>query len=126
MYKLDAYRTIIDVRLKNGAYLFSNSSGTGKTFLAKTLSKYATYGEPVASYTYGDDRYGRSLKELLISDALKLIVLDRYDMYYGECLEEINRKPRNNILLIDAKQYKLLQNLPTCSVHLTKEGIIVL
>ena len=77
------YRDKIVVKLDPGVYVFNSFSGTGKTVLASLLDKYRGYGERVASYTYRDYVKGLPISSILDPDKYDLIVLDRYDLYYG-------------------------------------------
>ena len=100
------YRDKIVVKLDPGVYVFNSFSGTGKTVLASLLDKYRGYGERVASYTYRDYVKGLPISSILDPDKYDLIVLDRYDLYYGagEELLKVCARDKRCIVLIDCKR----------------------
>ena len=65
MYSLNKYNVTINIELEPGIYVFDNQSATGKTRLAKLLSDYQAYGEPVIAYTYNDKLRGISITDFL-------------------------------------------------------------
>ena len=97
------YRDKIVVKLDPGVYVFNSFSGTGKTVLASLLDKYRGYGERVASYTYRDYVKGLPISSILDPDKYDLIVLDRYDLYYGagEELLKVCARDKRCIVIID-------------------------
>ena len=100
------YRDKIVVKLEPCVYVFNSFSGTGKTVLASLLDKYRGYGERVASYTYRDYVKGLPISSILDPDKYDLIVLDRYDLYYGagEELLKVCARDKRCIVLIDCKR----------------------
>ena len=51
--KLSCIRPEVDIRLKNGVYVFLCDSSTGKTYLASILKKME-YVDNVISFSYSD------------------------------------------------------------------------
>ena len=130
MYKLDKYRVTIDVRLEPGFYVFRPDSAQGKSYLAGLLNSYREYGEPVLGYTYSDFVKGIRLKDLITKD-LKLIVLDRLDMYYlstlSEDTEAIKSVLSNTIVLADIKGKKTSYSWPAvrnCVIYHESPGLV--
>lgn len=123
MYSLDKYHLKVCVDLPNGLYRFTDTSATGKTYLAKTLNTYQGYGEPVGSYSYIDFRRGAGLVEY--AKGCKLFVVDRYDMYYGHMLEELKTLSKGCIILVDAKGVGELRYVEPCSVIVKETGFQV-
>jgi hypothetical protein len=85
-----------------GVYTFQEDSATGKTWLCETLKKYRGFGDLVDGYSYSDYIRGYRIKDL-IGKGLKLVVLDRYDMYNGEMTDEIVELSKECLVLIDCK-----------------------
>ena len=125
MFELTTYKVPIRVQLDNGVYHFVGESATGKSYLANLLSKYGAYGEPVATYSYHDYVSGKSLTELLDNPSLRLVVVDRYDLYSDHYAAELTRKYTDKIVLVDVKKYNSLRGVPLCSLSLTSAGIEV-
>ncbi len=83
-------------------YLINPLSGTGKTWLAKVLREYNTYGEAVNSYTYSDYVQGLSLERVLTAPNTRLVVIDRYDLLPDELSSFIDATT-DKIILLDCK-----------------------
>lgn len=103
MYKNDEYDVEININLENGIYVFDEKSATGKTRLCKVLKELRKLGEPVVGYTYGDDKLGISLVDLVSKVNPKVIMLDRYDMYNGTFNDRLTDWAQKAIILIDCK-----------------------
>lgn len=103
MYKNDKYNTEINIDLKNGVYVFDDRSATGKTRLCKELKELRRLGEPVIGYTYGDDKLGINLVDVINKVNPKVLLLDRYDMYNGTFNSQLTDWGKNAIVLIDCK-----------------------
>ena len=101
---IDKYNFKIRVHLDHGVFVFTRQSGIGKTYLANILNNYFTFGERVFSYTYSDFCKGINLDEILGCGRFDLILLDRYDMYYGEAIESIEEFGKRGVVLVDCKQ----------------------
>lgn len=120
MYLNDRYSTKIDIQLDNGLYEFSDESATGKTRLYKTLRDMQRYGEQVLGYSYNDLQYGTDLSSLLAQNKdIKVLLIDRYDMFYGEYAEEIIRCSKNCIVMIDCKQGIAFADTETCFIEMS-------
>ena len=103
MYKNDKYDVEININLENGIYVFDEKSATGKTRLCKALKELRKLGEPVVGYTYGDDKLGISLIDIISKVNPRVIMLDRYDMYNGTFNKKFAEWSKNAIILIDCK-----------------------
>ena len=126
MYSLDKYNVAINIDLEPGVYVFDNQSATGKTRLAKLLSEYQAYGEPVVSYTYNDKLRGISLMDFLKDNNYKVILLDRYDLYNGDYAETIIKYSKDAVVLIDCKsELKNIDNDDWCDIVMTQDRIEV-
>lgn len=125
MYKLDKYRVTIDVRLEPGFYKFYSESAAGKTYLASLLTNYGLMGEPVLSYSYVDFLRGLKLSDLLHT-GLKIVLLDRLDMYFSKLSElEVNSIISivdSTVILGDLKGVERSTNLPGKLCNLTRES----
>lgn len=94
----------ITINLDNGLYIMDLYSASGKTRLTNLIKLLEAYGEPVVGYTYNDyleNKY--DFREYLDRKNPKVIILDRYDMYY-EAYKDVLEKWRNKaIVLVDSK-----------------------
>ena len=114
----------VEVALENGLYVFNPRSATGKSYLASVLRRYHSFGEPVNSYTYGD--YLNKLEfRAATGDTCRVLVVDRYDMYYGAFLQELLELSSHCIVLVDAKGAPTLCKNKLCSVLLKVDRIMV-
>ena len=120
MYVNDGYSTKIDIQLDNGLYEFSDESATGKTRLYKALRDMQRYGEPVLGYSYNDLQYGTDLKSLLAQNKdIKVLLIDRYDMFYEEYAEEVIKYSKNCIVMIDCKKGIDFADTETCFIEMS-------
>lgn len=124
MYKIDKYDVDIEVDLEDGLYVFTRRSATGKSYLASMLRRYHSFGEPVNSYTY-EDHLNKLELQAATGDACKVLVVDRYDMYYGAFLQELLELSSHCIVLVDVKSPSTLCKNNLCSVLLKEGGILV-
>lgn len=124
LYKIDKYDVDIEVDLGNGLYTFTRRSATGKSYLASMLRRYHRFGEPVNSYTYGDYLDKLELRAVT-GDTCRVLVVDRYDMYYGAFLQELLELSNRCIVLVDLKGASPLYKDNLCSVLLKVGGILV-
>ena len=121
---------ITDVNInidKPGIYIFECVSATGKTKLHNLISNHMIYdNEVVASaYTYNDKLRNIDISTIFKGD-YKLIVLDRYDMYYGYGSEYIKKFKDKAIILIDCKQdFNICEYEDLCSIELKENSIEV-
>jgi tRNA A37 threonylcarbamoyladenosine biosynthesis protein TsaE len=107
MYTSKKVTPKIVINLKPGIYIFEGESGTGKSYLAKTLHRYRALKEPVDSFTY-DDAVKTSLESYLNGNDfsmndLKVVMLDRYDLYTRKFNSTIEDLAKHCIVLIDCK-----------------------
>lgn len=100
----------IEITGEPGVYFFDLESGIGKTYLLKSLKEVASFKDTIA-YTYNDRLFLKDLKALVneYRDNLKVIMLDRYDMYKNEFVDIIDSLADKCIVLIDVKEYEDVQ-----------------
>lgn len=128
MYKCDTYNTKIDIQLKNGVYVFTPESATGKTRLCKELTKLEGYGEPVTSYSYSDARKGKvKLEDILSNKKYKVIMVDRYDLFEDSKYDEyFNSRIKDCIVLVDYKGNNFIcDEEEACLIDMTHNRIEV-
>jgi len=119
------YNIKVNVDLDNGLFVFDNESATGKTRLAKLLRSYRTYGEPVVSYTYDDFMLGLDLVSLL-KPSVRLVIVDRYDLYNGYALLELAEFSKRSIVVIDCKyNFNPGIDFSWCSIDMQPTNIII-
>lgn len=117
-------RTKVKIDLDVGIYQFFSYSATGKTYLYNVLRDYQLYGSPVATITYDPLNYTK-LTDMIKSDT-KLIMLDRYDMYYGEYADVLERLADKCIILIDSKEpLEFGEYALYCDINITPNEIEV-
>lgn len=104
-YKIGGVDIQIEID-RPGVYQLDGDSATGKTYLFKLLRgvNKASSMDKVITYTYDDKWLGVKLDELARGKELELVVIDRYDMFLNEYLDEINELGKEAIVLIDSKQ----------------------
>lgn len=104
-YKIGGVDIQIEID-RPGVYQLDGDSATGKTYLFKLLRgvNKASSMDKVITYTYDDKWLGVKLDELARGKELELVVIDRYDMFLNEYLDEINELGRKAIVLIGSKQ----------------------
>lgn len=108
MYRNDRLAIRVHLDLPNELYVFDSESAAGKTYLFKQLRTMQLAGEPVFTYTYEDKLLGLKLEERLVPGKFKVIMLDRYDMYFGECAEILKKCREGAIVLVDSKDVNAL------------------
>lgn len=125
MYTNNEYRTHVNIPLNNGIYIFDDETATGKTRLCKYLKKLRAYGEPVNSLTYNDILSGTTI-ESIFEPNIKLVMLDRYDMYNNRGHEIIKKMKDSCIILIDCKKsFKVTDDYEDCFMHMTSSSLEV-
>lgn len=108
MFEVRKYRPNIDICLDSGAYVFDMYAATGKTYLCNLAEKYRHFGVPIAGYTYNDHLDMVPIRSRLDSNKFKVAILDRYDMYYWNYIEEMKEFVNGGgILLVDTKTGRL-------------------
>lgn len=104
MYEKYGNYTNVRIDLAPGIYIFDNKSATGKSYLLKTLKALSLSGEPVDGYTYSDYIRGQSLADYIGNrNNLRYLMIDRYDMYINEFIEDIERISDKCTVMIDCK-----------------------
>lgn len=124
MYRIDRYDVTVEVDLGNGLYVFNPRSATGKSYLANVLRRYRRFGEPVNAYTFDDYLNKVTLEDATGGGSCKLLVVDRYDMYYGAYMSELLKLSKHCIVLVDVKSPSALWKNNICGI-LLKEGCIL-
>lgn len=126
MLKLIFNQREIQIDLLNGVYNLGILSGTGKTYLCKAFKYLGAHGYPVRGYTYEDYLEGRTLKEYINNDKVKYILIDRYDLYINEFLDDIEELGKMCVVLLDVKRLHAL-NIDTLDAdsYLTEGKIVV-
>lgn len=94
----------LDINLPdNGLLIFANESGTGKTYLLELLKSLES--ESIAVVTYDrDENIQSAIINQIKKDSVKLVLLDRLDMYLDNSLvATINKYSVNKVFLADLK-----------------------
>ena len=124
MLYFNQLRTKVRINLDVGIYQFFSYSATGKTYLYDVLRDYQLYGLPVVAITYDPLNHTR-LTDLIKPDT-RLIMLDRYDMYYGEYAGVLKRLADKCIILIDSKEpLEFGEYALYCDINITPNEIEV-
>ncbi len=128
MFHIEKGPVSIHVNLDNGVYVFDAESGTGKTRLKCVLDNLMGIDDRIVTYTYNDKIRGFKLKDILIPEKYELILLDRYDLYNGDCMDLIISCSENAIVLIDCKQPIINgpDNEGWCFIEMTEDSIEVI
>lgn len=100
--KFEDYQVKSYFYLDNGIYTLETDSGTGKTFLAKTLMKYNACGEPVNACILSRDTTEEEVSKLIKSDH-KVFMLDGYERSPLSFASVLLPMKDTCIILIDAK-----------------------
>lgn len=126
MYKLSGLTTDVEIDLDNGVYTFDGDSATGKTFLLKTLIEYLLDKKPVIGFTYTDFIKGISLDDIFSKKHYDVVMFDRYDMYFNQFEDLIEKLGKESIVLIDSKEVPDFKEEPkACLIFLEKGKIQV-
>lgn len=125
MYRCDMLRTEINIGLESGKYVFEPYSATGKTRLCCMAKTLHNLGEPVFGYSYNDWIAGASTEPIKTS---KVVIIDRYDMFYASLEKEIECALKNGaIVIIDSKNKAYYDGyVNTCEVNMTLDKIEVM
>lgn len=106
MYEYVYNRLTIRINLEPGVYTSYGDSGEGKSYLANMLKKLARKGYPVNSITYGDDKAGLDIKSIITSKNIKILFIDRFDMFIDDELSSIISQQKDKVILLDLKTNK--------------------
>ena len=126
MFELTFLGVTISIDLAPGIYVFPNMSASGKTYLHDLLRQAGVAGYAVSTYTYNDFLEGRDIMNVFRPEKYKVILVDRYDMFEGNFVEEINKCKDNSVVLIDYKGKKNWFDTDSCAVLLSEGKIEVL
>lgn len=120
----------ITINLDNGLYVLDTDSAVGKTRLTNLIKLLETYKEPVVGYTYNDyleNKY--DFREYLDRKNPKVIILDRYDMYFEEYKDVLEKWRNKAIVLVDSKysgySYVVPQDDDMVIIEMTETSITV-
>lgn len=94
----------LDINLPDsGLLIFANESGTGKTYLLELLKSLES--ESIAVVTYDrDENIQSAIINQIKKDSVKLVLLDRLDMYLEDSLVAmINKYSIDKVFLADLK-----------------------
>ena len=108
----------VSMILKPGIYRFGGESAEGKTFLLTMLKAISEMdsSRSICALTYDKNLEGIVEKKIVSKD-WDIIMLDRLDLYFEIC-QALLEKQDKSIILIDIKNNKLLQKLPSQYVEL--------
>ena len=116
----------IDIELNPGIYVFDNESATGKTFLYKMLTGLHSHPE-VLCVTYDTVDLITDFEGLLNKRQVKLVLLDRYDMYAGRFDDVILKYKDDIVFILDYKNgYTLNKYAKICYIELTRDRLEVI
>lgn len=116
----------IIVNLKPGIYIMDSIAGIGKTYLCNILKESNILGYPVAGYDYKDYKMGLTIENILVPGKYKVVLLDRYDMYFGIGKELLSKCAKDTIILIDYKGRRLVaEEEDWCIIERTQDTIEV-
>lgn len=93
----------IYIQLDRGVYMFQPESSTGKTYLFGLLRRLWLAGEPVATYTWTDEKMHANIYEVVKPGEQKVLMLDRYDLYSDKYWDLIQEFAKTGIVLLDCK-----------------------
>lgn len=125
MFKLDLQLKVI-VNLKPGIYIIDSVSAIGKTYLCNFLKECNMAGYQVMGYTYSDYKLGLPIENILVPGKYKVVLLDRYDMYFGVGKELLSKCAKDTIILIDYKGRRLIaEEEDWCTIERTQDTIEV-
>ena len=122
MFTIDKYNPRVDIKLDAGIHVLPTMSATGKTYLAKLLHKYGEFGERCFSYSY-HSRY--RLEDVLDASKHDVVLLDRYDMYYGEGIKAIEQFSESGIVLLDSKKFFKFLPFERCFLFFDVDKVLV-
>lgn len=105
LFKVDNRRVKIFIYGKElrGIKKFRAISSTGKTRLYNICVNYSIDKLPVAGYSYIDYQRGIKLSDYL-NKGIKLLIIDRYDMFNGMFAKEIVELSKNCMVILDCKE----------------------
>lgn len=115
----------IRVNLEPGLYRFNPVSGSGKTWLTSVLQSFNMYGEAVNGYTLLDFHRGVDLKSILNDSAVKLVVIDRYDMLPAELSIIIDSVEDKIVILACIHDYHGKKRVHSCNIILEENRITI-
>lgn len=126
MFKLEGYSVIFETGLRNGVYRFVCESAIGKTRLYYLLKDYYTAGEPVVAYSYTDYQMGLDLETLVNKVKPVVIIVDRYDMFYGKYSDLLLEWGKSSVVLVDTKNIlSFTEYDDACGIKMTPERVVV-
>ena len=125
MFKLDLQLKVI-VNLEPGIYIIDSVSAIGKTYLCNFLKECNMAGYQVMGFIYSDYKLGLPIENILVPGKYKVVLLDRYDMYFDAGKELLPKCAKDTIILIDYKGRRLVaEEEDWCTIERTQDTIEV-
>ena len=95
----------LDINLPDsGLLIFANESGTGKTYLLELLKSLESESIAVVTYDRDENIQSAIINQIKKKDSVKLVLLDRLDMYLEDSLVAmINKYSIDKVFLADLK-----------------------
>ena len=121
-FRVSGCERSVEAYVENGLYIAESKSGNGKTYLCKSLKKYAAHGEKVLGYTYDDYMYMVSISKELEKKP-KLVMIDRYDMYANTIDDALIKTSKDAIVVVCLNQEYIEGDIGHCELKLTKDAI---
>ena len=119
---LTKYTPSVYVELTPEIYVFPALTSEGKTYLCSVLHSLRTI-ERVDSHTYIDDFRPAELFDRSKRD---LLMLDRYDLYFGQGMEEMrNFANAGGIVLLDCKSSLRNRKFAPCELKFNEGELVV-
>lgn len=118
----------IVIELEKGLYSLGGMAAEGKSYLAFVLKKISLTDNSILSLTYEDiKRFPRACKEVIFNPELRLIILDRFDLYHDFFYEEdlVSISEYALILYVCKSSKNDLKKSLCCNIEMSKDKIEV-
>lgn len=123
MIDLKYHGISVRTSLDSGVYVFPQSSANGKTYLG-TILRLLGETDRVSSYTLEDTSLF-DISVVLNREKFDLVLLDRYDMYFGVGLDLIQEFGKTGIVLIDCKAFDFPFKVRPCHIQFEADKLVV-
>lgn len=123
MFNLMYQGVSIQTELEYGVYIFPNSSADGKTYLGSLLRSFGRT-DRVTSYTYDDTQFF-DISVVLDRAKYDMVLIDRYDMYFGVGLELIKKFGETGLVLIDCKSNSFPFRVKPCHLIFEQDRMVI-
>lgn len=115
----------IRIQLNNGVYVFDSESATGKTYLWSML-RGLTSRNDIMCISYPEAKMIKSLYSIDDIENVRLVFLDRYDMYSPKYSHEIKQLASHCSILLDCKQCENYEGpVEYCTLKMTRDSLEV-